>query len=69
MTHTLTQLRGALEWLQDTGDLSNAGDAAAVAVLAELIAEALDGYYETAQRAHDLGVSASLAVFANEIGF
>jgi hypothetical protein len=63
MTHSLPQLRHALAWLQDTADLQSSGDAEAAAVLAGLIADALDGYYETAQRASDFSVFASVAAF------
>ena len=69
MSHTLTELRHALDWLKDSADLDNAGDAQAAAVLAQLIAEALDGYYETAQQASDYSVAAGLASFGHEIGF
>ena len=66
MTYSLPQLRHALAWLQDTADLHSSGDAEAAAVLAGLIADALDGYYETAQQASDFAVFASVAAFETE---
>jgi hypothetical protein len=61
MTHTLIKFRQALAWLQDTADLSNRGDAAAAEVFASLLADALEGYYNTAQEASDFAVAAGVA--------
>jgi hypothetical protein len=69
MDYTLIQFRQALEWLQDTADLSNNGDAAAAEVLAALLADALEGYYNTAQEASDFAVAAGVAQVKNiELG-
>lgn len=67
MTHTLIQLRQALAWLQDTADLSKGGDAAAAEVFASLLADALDGYYDTAQRASDFAVAAGVAALQDTL--
>lgn len=60
MTHTLTQLRAALDWLERQ-PLTVPSDALAVSILAGVVADALDYYVDTAQRATDLSVSAGVA--------
>ena len=67
MTYSLPQLRHALLWLDSQADLHNIGDAAAAEVLAGVLADALQSYYETAQAAADLAVAAGVARFDLEL--
>ena len=60
MTHTLVELRHALGWLE-VQDLTDPTRALAVSILAGVVADALDCYVDTAQRATDLSVNAGVA--------
>jgi hypothetical protein len=60
MSHTLTQLRAALDWLEGQ-PLTDPTGAHAVSILAGVVADALDCYIDTAQRATDLSVNAGVA--------